>query len=1597
MKTATGSAWFLWGLSPSHLQDSAFARQRLLKGWLRLALLMCLILAGLSLITDGVSSFLAVPLLAALINGIAYGLLKFGNIQLATWLALLTITGGVLFAIAIDPNTESVNGFLLYLALGNLLAGLLLSWQQMLFYNILNLISFVMVPVLTSQANLIDLRFTLIYIFALNVVTVLMVWVLSAYQTSHQQQLQAHLEAQRQLLELAFDGVLVIDSHQQVIDVSESLLARMNADSAAQLTVVPTITSLLSSARPTWQAFNELELQHPSGESLYFEGAYQRQNRLTVLALRDISRRKREERRLFQRNDYLAALHHTAIILMQTQDRHNILQMLLGYAAGIAGTSDGGLITPANNGLKIAAGIGIFESVVEQSLSFQDDIAGYVWRTRLPISLDNYHEWKGRHPLFEAWSIKAMVGVPLIARDVFYGVIQLGHTDERVFSEHDLEALIQFTDLAALALHNATLYDDLRDYQQRLRAIVENTTDAIYIKDLEGRYLLFNPSSARIFKTRPERVVGQIDREILPPDLYAQVSLTDQRVIQSKISYTYEFEQEIDGIQATFLVTKFPYISAAGALEGIVSISRDVTMVKQAERELRRSEAYYRALINNALDIILIVDQKGSLRFYNESFERLLGYAAEELAERSVIELVHVAARKAVLEQFRHLLAGGSAVPIECPIVHKAGHLLIFELMAIDRTSSPIIEGYIINARDVTPRKEAQQNLQRYLASMEALHDANTHLSQSLNFERVFETLVVAVARIFPQMNLAAIHLIGTSELQPYPVQVYDRQAIQNAALVQSLSRSLSTLQNAVSAKILNIADLQAVSAFSEESHYNGSMLIVPMLVDQAKFGTLSIVSASLNAFDEKDEVLADMLIRQTGVILERVQLFREEQQRRRLSESLRDLSFAMNSALTLDELFAHVLFYVTEVIPNDACNIMLLDTDRNYATVRKIAGNVPPHVRTISQTTRFYLNKFDNLRHVAQTQQPIVVADTATTSDWLDINDGWLRSYACAPIINGQEVIGFLNLDSTQPHFYANVDTAQLMVFANQIGVAIEKIRLIEAEKAQRELSDTLREVSGVLTRPMSREALLQAFLEQVSRVVPYDAAAIWFLDDNRAAYFGYGVGYEMFGVQDAIKTLRHTPETSRFMREMIATGAVIIAPEVADDKEWQDERFAWIQSWAGAPIIVQGQYFGKLTLDSTIRRFYNQNHIPLLETLTRQLSIALENVILLEQVQDYASQLELRVQDRTLELSRERKQLQTIVSSMDEGVIYFERLPDITELSIRYVNASLCRLLGTDYDSLIGQPLSTIIGIIKPKDAIEALLNVVAKADGTDTPVQQTWRGEFVMHDATDFERDCAVTLTVVSSETTHQLVWALMVIRDISQEKALMAQRERFVANASHELRNPLSNLVTRMYLLRNQPERQEEHISVMHRTVERLTALAEDLLDITRFNNNKVPLNPHTFDLRHLIKDIMELQHGNAELKRVSLIKDIPDSPVLIWADEKRIHQVITNLVVNAISYTKEDTTIQVTVHDYADHVVLYVDDDGIGIGPELHDQIFAPFFRASEGKVSGTGLGLAITKEIVERHEGDITVESDVGKGSRFVVRLPKRLPAEQTS
>lgn len=228
-----------------------------------------------------------------------------------------------------------------------------------------------------------------------------------------------------------------------------------------------------------------------------------------------------------------------------------------------------------------------------------------------------------------------------------------------------------------------------------------------------------------------------------------------------------------------------------------------------------------------------------------------------------------------------------------------------------------------------------------------------------------------------------------------------------------------------------------------------------------------------------------------------------------------------------------------------------------------------------------------------------------------------------------------------------------------------------------------------------------------------------------------------------------------------------------------------------------------------------------------------------------------------------------------------------------------------------------------------------------------------------------------------------------------KELDRLKDQFISNVSHELRTPLANIKLYLGLLEHgRPEKRGQYLETLNRESGRLSNLIEELLELSRLDLGSARFHLEPVDVNALVAELVGDRSAMAADRGLSL--DCQPDPELPPAsgDPNRISQVITNLIANAINYTPRGAVIAVATavrrRDDRDWVTVTVEDNGYGISPEELSHLFERFFRGQAGRASGapgTGLGLAICKEIVERMEGQITVESRPGEGATFTVWL----------
>ncbi len=879
----------------------------------------------------------------------------------------------------------------------------------------------------------------------------------------------------------------------------------------------------------------------------------------------------------------------------------------------------------------------------------------------------------------------------------------------------------------------------------------------------------------------------------------------------------------------------------------------------------------------------------------------------------------------------------------------------------------------------------------------EALRDTTAAINSALTFDEVLDEVLANVDRMV-RYDSANIMLLNETKTEASVAKFsgYEepkrRHFVENIVLevaqTPSLWHMISTHQPLVIPKVKEYANWVPVP----ESSWIESTVAAPILRDQEVIGFIHLDSSQPGAFNETDAQRLQAFADQIGVALESARLFELEREQRIFAEALRDANAAISRTLDLSEVLGQILIYIARVVPHDAANIMLINPDGVSVTVVRANGYSVLELDYV-QNSHMRFNEVNHLRRMFDTGLPTIVSDVTVLESWVEVHNlTWIRSYISTPIQREGNMIGFLNLDSRTVGFFKQKDADRLVAFADQVGIAIHNAQLYESERQQRELAETLRDIGIVLTGSLHQQEVLPKILEQVARVVPYVAASVW-MKHNDEWRLSVGVGYDRFKVEAEAYSLVFTEDNSDIVRLLKQSPQVIVIPRLPYEKQdLRIEAFEWIHSWVVAPIVSMGEVIGYFSLDHTQPGFYGPQHKSILEALANQISIVMENARLLEGVEHEAAILEERVIERTVELQRERAQLEAILDAMGEGVIYSEYQRASQRSQVQFVNNAFCQLTGYSITELVARPIGDLIGALFGEQGEEQfLLSAYSRFNGgyaepklSDRKIQ---RVQLTLLRQDGSELDVALTSTSSGKQDTP-LHWQLMLVRDVSQEKALEAQKSRFVANASHELRTPLANLKTRLYLLRRQPEKLDAHVDVIERTTERMISLVEDLLNVSRFERGIIPFEPAATDLARLIKEVLDDQQMEANRKSIQIARALPDTPLNLHLDPKRIHQVITNVIVNAISYTPEQGTITVSMTLQEANVLIQVHDTGPGIAPEQLEHVFDPFFRASEGKVSGTGLGLTIAKEIVERHHGLIWAESELGSGSMFNILLP---------
>lgn len=364
-------------------------------------------------------------------------------------------------------------------------------------------------------------------------------------------------------------------------------------------------------------------------------------------------------------------------------------------------------------------------------------------------------------------------------------------------------------------------------------------------------------------------------------------------------------------------------------------------------------------------------------------------------------------------------------------------------------------------------------------------------------------------------------------------------------------------------------------------------------------------------------------------------------------------------------------------------------------------------------------------------------------------------------------------------------------------------------------------------------------------------------------------------------------------------------------------------------------------------------------------------------------------RVQDETIErrLARSRtdggsERFARALRSLPEGLAITDQHGGIT-----YKNNAWCQTLGKAAEA--ASSMADTIALQLDAAAFsnwEGVKNRVL--EGTRPNKWEMHRGSSVHEGVLRLER---TPLDGRAGEQTG-FVWTL---RDITQSALAREAHEQFLSSATHELRTPLTNIRAYSESLIEMKDisadQQKDFFNVIHTESGRLGRLLNQLLDIQQLEAGSMTISVSKFDVQRMAQELSEHVDPLIRAKNLSFVCRIAPDVKTIQADKEKIISGMVNLLGNAIKYTPAGGEVRLLVEQAEGHVVLAVEDTGIGISEEELPKIFDRFYRCDDARVSdleGNGLGLSFTMEVARLHNGELTVDSQLNSGSRFTLKLP---------
>jgi len=349
-------------------------------------------------------------------------------------------------------------------------------------------------------------------------------------------------------------------------------------------------------------------------------------------------------------------------------------------------------------------------------------------------------------------------------------------------------------------------------------------------------------------------------------------------------------------------------------------------------------------------------------------------------------------------------------------------------------------------------------------------------------------------------------------------------------------------------------------------------------------------------------------------------------------------------------------------------------------------------------------------------------------------------------------------------------------------------------------------------------------------------------------------------------------------------------------------------------------------------------------------------------------------------------KNRIETLINNMTDAVIGLDE-----DQKILFINEQALKITGLKKEDVLGQSAQTIA---INNDLIRSLIQDLIQK-GYNSNTQQPLK-IFADNKESFFNKKINLLSITHTAEMQSKQIGDVILLKNITPFKELYSAKTNFIATISHELKTPISSILMSLDLLENEKigkvnNDQHQLIQSVRDDSSRLLKITSELLNMTQAESGKIQLTLHEVQPIEIVQYATEAVKIQADQKKIRIRTNCSPSLPAIKADREKTSWVLTNLLANAIHYSHENSEVQLTVKESSNLVQFSVQDFGQGIDLKYLPKLFDRYFQIPGSHKAGTGLGLAICKEFIEAQGGEISVESEIGKGSIFYIVLKKIL------